>query len=278
VGIVTLVALALPMHASGAGAAATSTSPDGGVAPTSGPTTVVIVGDSLAFTLAYNGLTPEMKRQIALQGAARIGCGLLTGTLLEGDREGDSQDQCGDWPQQFAAAVMTYHPNITLLLIGGWEVTDRRIGDRIYRVGTPKLEALLRDRLDLALRILTAGGARLVMLTTPCLSPAKRDLHVLGEKERAQPWRVRWLNGVWRRFARRHPTMTLLDLDAHACPHGHYADEIGGVPMRSDGVHFTDPGAQLMWRWLGPQLLDIAAGHSVPNPPLLAARSPRRHR
>ena len=71
--------------------------------------------------------------------------------------------------------------------------------------------------------------------------------------------------------------MTLLDLDAHACPNGHYAAAIGGVPMRSDGVHFTDPGAQLMWQWLGPQLLDIAAGRSVSNPPLLA-RSARRHR
>ena len=67
---------------------------------------------------------------------------------------------------------MTYHPTISLLLIGGWEVTDRKIDGRIYRVGTPKLEALFRDRLELALRILTAGGARLVMLTTPCLLPA----------------------------------------------------------------------------------------------------------
>ena len=181
IAIATTMTLILPVNASGAAAGGSTAapltatpSPVGGAAPTSGPTTVVIVGDSLAFTLAYNGLTPAMKRQIALQGAARIGCGLLTGTLLEGNREGDSQDQCGDWPQQFAAAVMTYHPAISLLLIGGWEVTDRKIDGRIYRVGTHQLEALFRDRLEVALRILTAGGARLVMLTTPCLLPAAR--------------------------------------------------------------------------------------------------------
>ena len=56
--------------------------------------------------------------------------------------------------------------------------------------------------------------------------------------------------------------MTVLDLYAHTCPGGKYAPTIEGVTMRTDGVHFTHPGARLMWKWLGPAVLDIANGRT----------------
>ena len=82
-----------------------------------------------------------------------------------------------------------------------------------------------------------------MILTTPCFSPTTRELGAFGEAARADPARVQWLNDVWRRYAADHPDVTLLDLDAHACPGGKYAATIDGVPMRTDGVHFT-----LAWR------------------------------
>jgi hypothetical protein len=30
------------------------------------------------------------------------------------------------------------------------------------------------------------------------------------------------------------------------------------VVLRSDGMHFTEAGAAVVWRWLGPQLLRLA--------------------
>ena len=43
---------------------------------------------------------------------------------------------------------------------------------------------------------------------------------------------------------------------------GKYAATIDGVTMRTDGVHFTLPGARLLWKWLGPEVLRIARGGS----------------
>ena len=86
------------------------------------------------------------------------------------------------------------------------------------------------------------------------------ELGAFGEAARADPARVQWLNDVWRRWAADHPDVTLLDLDAHACPGGKYAATIDGVTMRTDGVHFTLPGARLLWKWLGPAVLDIEHG------------------
>ena len=163
-----------------------------------------------------------------------------------------------DWPKKYAAGVKDAKPEVAILLLGAWEVIDRTIDGHDYRVGTPALEALLRDRLDQAKQILTAGGARLVLLTTPCFSPVERDLGAFGEDERADPSRVRWINGVWRRYVADRPDVTLLDLDAHACPGGKYAEQIDGVTMRTDGVHFTTGGGRLIWRWLGPALIRIA--------------------
>ena len=74
----------------------------------------------------------------------------------------------------------------------------------------------------------------------------------------ADPARVQWLNDVWRRYVADHPDVSLLDLDAHACPGGKYVATIDGVPMRTDGVHFTLEGARLLWKWLGPAVLRLA--------------------
>jgi len=229
--------------------------------PPPSATRVMIAGDSIAVTLGYDGVPPAMRKDVWLRGTARVGCGLLTGTLLfAGDVRGDSQASCADWPQEWSAGVRRYSPQVALVLVGGWEVFDREVDGRVLRVGTAPMEAKLRAALDTARRVLTAHGARMVLLTTPCFSPTDRELGDAAESDRADPARVAWLNDVWRRYAADHPEVTVLDLDAHACPGGSYAATIHGVDMRTDGVHFTLPGARLMWRWLGPQLVRIAHG------------------
>jgi peptidoglycan/LPS O-acetylase OafA/YrhL len=231
--------------------------------PPPGATRVLLAGDSIAVTLGFDAVRPSQRKDIWLKGVARVGCGLLTGSPITGDTVGQSQDECRDWPQEYAKGVRAYKPDVALLLIGGWEVFDRKIGGRTLRVGTPPMEAELRKALDRARRVLTADGARLAILTTPCFSPSTRELGEFGEAARADPARVQWLNDVWRRYAADHLDVTLLDLDAHACPNGAYTDTIDGVTMRTDGVHFTLPGARLLWKWLGPEVLRIA--RAVPS-------------
>ena len=87
----------------------------------------------------------------------------------------------------------------------------------------------------------------------------QRDLGQWGEIERSDPARVQWLNNVWRRYAADHPDVHIVDLDGHACPGGTYTPTIDGITMRTDGAHFTDAGAKLMWQWLAPRLRRIAA-------------------
>jgi peptidoglycan/LPS O-acetylase OafA/YrhL len=235
--------------------------------PPPGATRVLIAGDSIAVTLGFDGVPPDQRKRIWLKGVARVGCGLLAGTLVfAGDVRGDTQDACASWPRDWQAGVRRYSPQVAVVLVGGWEVFDREVDGKFLRVGTDAMEEQLRHALDTARRVLTARGAHMVILTTPCFSPTDRELGDAAESERADPARVDWLNAVWRRYATDHPDVTLLDLDAHACPGGRYADTIHGVKMRTDGVHFTLPGARLMWRWLGPKVVQIAHGPQQTTP------------
>ena len=227
--------------------------------PLPGAVRVLVAGDSIAFTLVTAKIDDRDERLVWNRGVTIIGCGIVTGTPSSRGVAGTSQDHCAEWADRYAAGVKKYRPQVATLLLGGWELFDRTVNGQHLRVGTPAMEQYLRTQLERAREILTAGGASLALLTTPCLSVAKRDLGAWGETERADPDRIRWLNQVWARYATDHPDdVHLLDLAAIACPHGKFGATIDGVTMRTDGEHFTPEGARVVWRWLAPQLNRIA--------------------
>jgi peptidoglycan/LPS O-acetylase OafA/YrhL len=226
--------------------------------PPPGATRVLLLGDSIAVSLGFWGVPRDLRKELWIKGTARVGCGLLTGRPVSRGVRGESQDSCGTQLADDAAAVRKDQPNLAVLLTGGWEVFDREIRGRKLEAGSPQMEQALDGALDRLRATVTAGGAKFVILTTPCFSPARRLLGAFGEADRADPARVRFLNDVWRRYALAHPDVVVVDLDARVCPNGRYAATIGGATMRTDGVHFTRAGADEVWPWLGPELLRIA--------------------
>jgi lysophospholipase L1-like esterase len=85
------------------------------------------------------------------------------------------------------------------------------------------------------------------------------DIHVPVYRSGFDPPRVDHWNALLRAAAARHPDAArVVDLNQFASPGG-YTDTLDGVaPLRGDGVHFTDPGADLVARWLLPRLADVA--------------------
>ena len=89
------------------------------------------------------------------------------------------------------------------------------------------------------------------MLTTPFFSRPE----LVGQTGRNwpeyEPWRVDRINGLYRDFATRYPERyTLIDLNDYVSPGGKFAEYIGDVRVRDDGVHFTPDGADLISAWL----------------------------
>jgi hypothetical protein len=76
---------------------------------------------------------------------------------------------------------------------------------------------------------------------------------------RSDEERTSWTDGVFRDAAAAHPgVVTYIDFGRYLCPGGKEQVERDGVRVREDGVHFTNDGGAVVWRWLAPQLEDIA--------------------
>jgi peptidoglycan/LPS O-acetylase OafA/YrhL/lysophospholipase L1-like esterase len=226
--------------------------------PPPGHARVLLVGDSVAFSLGYNARSAVVPG-ISSKTGAIIGCGVVRGQQVVGGTARTPSARCEDWPNRWAADVRTFDPDVAVIMIGAWEVFDRKVGDRVLAVGTPEWQRYLLDEMETGLGIVGARGAPVVLLTVPCYSEPERQLGQPAS-ERNDPKRVAAVNRALQALVARHTRrLHLIDLGGFLCPGGKDAGTIDGVKMRRDGVHFTPEGARVVWRWLGPQLLDVAA-------------------
>ncbi|MBM3674006.1 MAG: acyltransferase [Actinobacteria bacterium] len=233
--------------------------------PKPGATRVLLVGDSVAFTLNYTGRPDRFEDEWWVRGSTEFGCGIARGVTQSDGTPPAQPEGCEQWPARFREAVAQYRPDVVVMLIGAWEIYDREVDGTLLRVGQPETEEYLRAELDEARAILTARGAHLVMLTAPCFAPPGTALREWGARERAEPWRVDWLNEVIRRYVADHAaSVSLLDLHARICRDGLPLED--GPGLRSDGVHFSEDGARSVWVWLTKTLRPFAVGAPGPSP------------
>ena len=213
---------------------------------------ILLLGDSVAASLSDALQHEAAKRGIELHTATRPGCGLITGIPTTPDGEeipwgrGCSQ---GTVPY-LTSQIAEQQPGIVLWL-STWETADRLVDDRLYRFGTEEADRVVLDRLEQSRRILTASGARLMLLTNP--PRAERAETYVRDPEDDR--RIMRLNRLFERFAAEHPdTVTVVDLASIVCPSGPPCpEEVEGVRLRPrDGGHYEGDGPA----WVAPRLLD----------------------
>jgi hypothetical protein len=233
---------------------------------------VLVFGDSTAFTLAYSlgaGLLPS-KLHYSLQDEAHIGCGLPDNTpfrfkgvvYVPGSVCNSTTVPLPNTPLisqplpvQWESTLAKYHPNVVVLLAGRWQVTDRLYGGEWTSIVNPTFAANAKQQLESASDIFTSAGANVVFMTTPCVNETPQP--------DGQPWpesdpaRLAEYNALVRQVAAEHPTTdSVVDLDALVCPGGNYSARYKGVTIRSpDGIHFTDQAGLVLGRALMPPIL-----------------------
>jgi len=215
---------------------------------------VLIAGDSVALTLGY-WLDPKRDtRGVQIRTEATLGCGLTGGTVHSEGNDIPTSDECSGWPLRWRRTVDEYQPSVSVVLVGAWDVVDHRIDGNILPVGTDAWTVYMTHQLDTATEVLSARGARVVLLTSPCFG--QPDSGLGGIPERSDPARLRAMNDVLRTYAKAHSArVSLMDLHAFLCPKGAYSPTVAGANVRDpDGTHLSPDGSKVVWRWLARQL------------------------
>ncbi len=218
------------------------------------PTHVVLVGDSLAASLGP-GLDDAMAaRGVRFETAATPGCSMLRGVTVaaNGHPYPWSRPCAKAIPPALRTVVDTAPRPDLVLWLSTWDAVDRELGGRRVELGSPAGRMVLSREVKRTAALLTARGARLVILTVP--HPVAGSVAVLPGLDEAA--RVRALNRLYQRSG---PTadgrVSIFDLSSIVCPGSRCPRRVQGVELRPDGAHFGTRGSSYVGRQLADAIL-----------------------
>ena len=244
------------------GAVAAPSAPDAASRPVTppalvdrGPARVLVVGDSVALTLSADVPASLVDGRAEVTSEAILGCGVVRVPRHAGPLLHEPAEDCHSWPTRWATAMERLRPDVAVLLIGAWEVFDVRLDGERVPFGAPAHTALVRQELDRALDVLSAGRTEVLVLTVPCYAHFD-DREFRDGSERNDPARVAWVNDRLRESATGRDDVRVVDLGGFLCPGGAFTRSLDGVQVRhDDGVHLAAEGLPVVWRWLLPEVL-----------------------
>ena len=248
-----------------------------GTPAASEPVRMMFVGDSVSYTLA-DGLSHQAAAYgVTIINDALLGCGILQGGPVQTEGRlsavtGPCASSSDGWPSLYREDTAGQRPQVSVLLLGRWDLIDRFHDGRWIWPGAAGYSAYFLSQLREAIDILSGGGAHVVLLTTPILAPGPlpavahgRDIcHLDGRPIWCEnlPSRVIVLNRLLHEGAADSGgRATVLNFGAQVNPGKSFTRTVDGVTVRApDGVHFGVPGTDWLAPWLVPRLKEAAPG------------------
>jgi peptidoglycan/LPS O-acetylase OafA/YrhL/lysophospholipase L1-like esterase len=227
---------------------------------------VLLIGDSLAQRLAPRFESAASERHWRTEKIVRWGCGIIESQRLRylgGELELDLSS-CNDLSTRLRDALSGSGPDVVLVL-EGWPGGGEKLLDGVWRAPcTAEFDAAFAEDLASLVGDLRAARVVPVIATTappnisglsPSFTKLWKDLKP-AELEALLNRHTACQNDVRREVAR-EAGAHLIDLAAFVCPGGRCQEEIDGVLLRPDGVHFLGSGADLVSRWLLDRLAEL---------------------
>jgi peptidoglycan/LPS O-acetylase OafA/YrhL len=235
------------------------------------PLNVLLVGDSTAWSagLALEDRTTAWR--VNLINGSRIGCGIAPGVGAgDGDQAPVKYGECWNWPQQWQQTVAVQKPDVSLLIVGHWEVVNRNVNGKVMHVGQPVYDKLLKAQFERAVQVLGSAGGKVALATAPCYQRPERADGTYWPQDDCR--RVQDFNKIVWAVAAEHPSnVVVLDLYQFFSPDGRWHLDIGGHQVRDpDGIHFNIYGGE----WLAPVFLgglrELMGLPPLPSNPVVA--------
>ncbi len=241
------------------------------------PVKVLLVGDSVAGTLAV-GLAQEAKPydvQIANEGTP--GCSLSMQTQIKvlfytvsPDAPCDVHNDASSLLRTWRTWVDAYNPDVVVYVARG-ETFDQEIGGQWQNPGQGTFDGYLENRFRQAVSVLGSKGASVVLATTPYYDSGTSPTGTPWPED--DPTRVQIDNDTMRAVANSTPSAAdgshvyVFDLNGLVSPGGKYSSTVGSVNVRcADGVHFTRSGGIFVGLKLAPELAALGQAHASSAP------------
>ncbi len=227
--------------------AGAATSADGYTPAPPGSARVLVVGDSVAESLA-SGMAAGAKQAgtgpaVANDGIA--GCALTADQVPTRDRfnhSGIDLDCNAGWRDR----VDALKPTTSVVLLGGQTKTQVQVDGKWRGACDPAWDDTFRTELTSGVKDLTHAGGKVVLMTTP--------EYVSSQATDEGTSQVACVNRIIHDVAGAVPGVRVVDLEGWLCPGGQCRTQENGVPLRKDGLHFRGDGGVLVGDWANQQL------------------------
>ena len=218
------------------------------------PARIGVYGDSVPFFLTER-FPQETFPGVGLDNYSREGCDLLSEPMswAPGFQMGNDE-QCTamkkEWPQRFEERGDDVLLVWASPLLAVPHVVD---GERLW-LDDPDYRALIRERLDTVREeALDAGAKQVQIVNVPCRKPVEdsipEEFRVVFDsspeivKEYKEPQQI---NRLVKQWADSHDDVEMIDLHQALCSDG-YPEEIGGIQVFNDYLHFSPEATPMIW-------------------------------
>ncbi|HEX3688351.1 MAG TPA: acyltransferase family protein [Solirubrobacteraceae bacterium] len=226
------------------------------------PKRVLVIGDSLAFTLGLPMMDDEDRYGVQISNAALLGCAFSTrGQLNVNGAWEDPPAGCTTALTQWENDVKRVHAQQVVVELGYRDEFDWRWGNKTVHLGMPAFDAYLQGQIDHFVSVLSRGGVKVLFLSVPYTHPPDRADGTPSPA--ASSARHADINAMLEAEAKRHAgSVRVLDIDKTVSPDNRYDAKVKGQLCRFDGIHFSVFCAKLLEPTvLGEARKQLAARH-----------------
>ncbi len=197
-------------------------------ASATGPTRVLLSGDSLSVQTAEGWATVEQSYGAWVQNGGIVACGVgvVGATELSSwtASAGPPWSACMSWEQQLERELALSHPNVVVVLSGYWESQQWLYDNQWVSLRTPSFQSEVSGQLAQLASLVHSYGASLVFLSAPYYANGTPNDVV----------------DTYNSLIAKVPGAQVMDLHGLLDPDNQYAQTVDGIEARdTDGVHLS---------------------------------------
>jgi peptidoglycan/LPS O-acetylase OafA/YrhL len=217
---------------------------------------VMLVGNSIPLSLAKyfpDTQFPNLK----VDQSTNVACDSYTAPKIVDGKESKPTAACLNWRAAWPRPIAINRPQVTLIFISQGSNDSRLLNGRVTDYHSTAHQNFLRESWTRDVNAARqAGSNKVAVINVACHRLpdfGAQEIELVNNDQATQE--LNMLVAAWGKSE----GVPVIDQYSLLCKNG-YSSTLNGVPVYSDGLHFTEQSGPVFWSWLAPQLVKIANG------------------